>query len=456
MKQAAVRLVTPYSRNQESEGRDQIVFWLGVLVLLLLPIERMRFTFNLKPSDGALVLLALYGLVRAWKTHQRLDFPLLLPMWVILFSSLVATLVGFAHSNSIIAIVQEIYIFFWFIVLTNVLKALSLSDLDRLMKVWSVIACVEAATTLMGMLRIGPSMFYTGANYDPEVTTGFIRAVGTYENSNAAGVYLSISFFVLLATSWPTWLRLGLGVWLYAGMFGTGSNGAMVSTLVGFLILVVVHAITKSRRENLLWIAVISLATAIGSAASSLIIGLLSSLLPGAGYAARGEMLFNTLGRLSHSLARRLDIMSWAWETYSRHPWGTGPDSFAALAGSLHNDYAAFWFERGPLGLIGWLWLVGATLLTSLYTATRLGDRRQRWQVLMLGAGFLASVINAFSHEVSHMRQLWLLMAFLFALSSACLAQQHTCSISNAGAEGKRNWHGFDQGAPGNETRPAA
>lgn len=426
MTQAVSPLVTRYRTDQASESRDQIGFWLSVLLLCLLPIEQMRFPLNLKPADLALMLLTLYGLLKAWQTHQRLDFPLLLPIWVILLASSVATLVGFARPDSIIAIMQEIYIFVWFIVLTNVLRTFPLSNLDRLMKIWSVIACLESVTTVMGMLRIGPSMFYRSSSYE-QVTTEFIRATGTYDNSNAVAVYLSISFFMLLATPWPVWLRSVLGVWLLAGMFATGSNGALLSTLGSLVVLVGGYLIVKNRRNLKLLVAVIGMGAGIVAIVLFILV-LSSSLLSEFGLGTGEPLLFQTLGRLSHSATSRFGILMWAWETYGRHPWGTGPNTFAS---GLHNDYAAFWFERGPLGIIGWLWLIVATLLRPLQVTNQLVNKNQRWQMLVLGAGFLACAVNAFSHEVSHMRQVWLLMAFLFALSHAYLTQQAAGSLSS-------------------------
>lgn len=419
------RQLTLYRTSQASENRDQIGFWLSVLLLCLLPIEQMRFPFNFKPSDLTLVLLTLYGLLKSWQTHQRLDFPLLLPLWLILFSSSVATLIGFAHLDSIIAIVQEIYIFVWFIILTNVLRTFPLSDLDRLMKTWSVIACLESVTTLMGMLRIGPSMFYR-SGYE-QATTEFIRATGTYDNSNSVAVYISVSFFVLLATSWPIWLRSMLGVWLLAGMFGTGSNGALLSTFGSLVLLILVYSNLQNRRDVKLLVAVTGIGAGIVIAVLFML-GFSSSLLSEFALGTSEPLLVQTLGRLSHSATSRFDILAWAWETYRRHPWGTGPNSFGS---GLHNDYAAFLFERGPLGIIAWLWMIVATLLRPLQVSNQLVNGHQRWQVLVLGAGFLACAVNAFSHEVSHMRQVWLLMVFLFTLSYIHLTRQAANSPSS-------------------------
>ncbi|MDY6876698.1 MAG: O-antigen ligase family protein [Chloroflexota bacterium] len=423
MAQNLSTLVTPYHKNQASESRDQIGFGLSILALCLLPIERVALPLGLKPVDFVLVLLVLYGLAQAWRTRQRLEFPLLLPLWLILFSSSVAALVGIAKVEGIIAVVQEIYLFVWFIVLTNVLRMFSLSDLDRLLKVWSIIACIEAATTVMGMFRIGPSMFYTLPYRDRNITTVLVRSVGTYINPNAVAVYLSVSFFIVLATSWPTWLRSALAVWLFAGMFGTGSNGALITTLGGLAVLMVVHSITKMHRGILLWGAI----TFIGMglvATSLLVLAIEPSLLSGLGVSGSGHALYLTVGRFSRSLGDRFELIGWAWQIFSHHPWGVGPNAFSTIRASLHNDYAAFLFERGPVGIIGWLWMIGATLLMPLRAANQSTDGYQHWQILAPGAGFLACAVNALSHEISHMRQVWMLMVFLFALSYAHLAQQ--------------------------------
>ena len=419
MKQAALH----FGNSNKFESSDQIGFWLSILMLCLLPLERLMFPFNLKVADFALVLLTLYGLGKAWRTHQRLNFPLLIPMWLILLSSLVATLVGFAHSDSIIAIVQEVYLFVWFVVLTNILKAFSLSDLDRLIKIWSVIALAEATTTLMGMLHIGPHIFYTEPGLGQAVSSAeFGRAVGTYANSNAAAAYLSVSFFVLLATFWPIWLRSVFGMWLLAGIFGTGSVGALLSSISSLVLLTAIYSIIRNRQATILWGGIIGIGTGI-IAAILFLLGLGSSLLPGTKFDKNKQLLALTVGRFPRSLASRFSLIENAWSVYSLHPWGTGPNSSVSYLATLHNDYIAFLFERGPVGAIGWLWIVGSTFLAPLRAANQCPDRHQRWQILALGAGFLACAMNALVHEISHFRQVWVLMAFLFAASYAPSSQ---------------------------------
>jgi hypothetical protein len=61
------------------------------------------------------------------------------------------------------------------------------------------------------------------------------------------------------------------------------------------------------------------------------------------------------------------------------------------------------------------LWLVATGFLTCWRTARAQQELFYRWQVLAFGAAFLAMMVNSLSHEVFHFRQVWMLMAFLFA-----------------------------------------
>jgi hypothetical protein len=427
MSQATWNSTTLQGNRQESKARLSLGFWLSILVLCLLPLERWMLPLNLKIVDFALVASILYSLGKLQFMEGRLRFPLIAPMWLVLVASLLATLAGGGHSKSIMAMIQEVYLFVWFLSLTNILAAMPLSDLDRLMKFWSVLAAAEAAATLMGMFSIGPSLFYTSPVGENLLTSsGLSRAIGTYINPNATAAYLSISFFVLWATDWPIWLRLTLGLWLLIGVFSTGSMGALASTMVSFAVLVMLHFGHAHHQAAALWRSAFILGMG-GAVALLATFSLWSPYLSASGSVMDSDLLVPSAGRLSRSLSDRSTLLEGAWSAYWQHPLGTGPNTAAErVGGDLHNDYAAFMFERGPLGVAGWLWLVGSTLLAPLRVAHRHPDSSSRWRVLALGAGFLACAVNALSHEVSHFRQVWVLMAFIFAVSSILSASAET------------------------------
>jgi O-antigen ligase len=411
---AAIRQTTSISRAKRGHS---IAYWLLALALILLPLQWLLLPLNLAFADLALLSLILLTLAQAVAGRRVVVLPLLGPMLLILIASAISTAVGFGRFESAMVIVQEVYIFAWFLALTSQLRTLSPQEQDRLLKIWAIMACIESVTTILGMLKIGPAMFYTKPSRDVVVTGEITRAVGLHANSNAAAVYLSISFFAALATSWPRRRRWLVAAWIFVGIFGTGSNGALLSTAFGLGVLIFAYSFYANRNKVRLWGALATLG--VGSA---FLLLLATAFLPISGFGgvnAGNKFLFYTIGRFSHSLESRLAIIDWSWRIYKTYPLGVGPNGYSTLRGSLHNDYVAFWFERGLLGLAGWVWLVLAATWTPFWAAAHIPlTEKQRYRaIITLGAGFLACAANAFSHEISHMRQLWMLIVFLFAMS---------------------------------------
>jgi hypothetical protein len=395
--------------------KSQISFLLVALVLFLLPIERFSFPFSLKVVDFGLVLMVGFGIHRFFTEKQRLYVPLGIPAWLILVTSLIATLTGLFNFNSIIAMLQEVYLFIWFVVLVNLLIALPPSSFSNLVKIWSIVALISATTVLMGMLKIGPAMFFTSPESGVVLATGeFNRGYGTFANPNAAGAYLSFSFFILLAASWKKWVRALMGIYLIIGILATGSMGAMLFTLIALMTLPITAIILKNWRKSLLYGGLLSIVLAIGIILL-IIFDPLGTLPSFASARDLTGLLALSLGRLAHSITARIEIINVTWPVYENYPFGMGPNTAVLFLKTLHNDYLAFLFERGPLGLIGWLWVVIATLLLPLRIINPKLDPERWWQTLALWAGFLASTLNAFTHEVSHFRQFWMPLSFLYA-----------------------------------------
>jgi hypothetical protein len=432
MNQASLPIGMSYIARQTTIRKNQIGFLLVALVLFLLPIERFSLPLSMKVVDFALILLVAYGMDRFFREKQHIHVPLAFPAWLILVTSLIATLTGLFNMNSIIAMVQEVYLFVWFVVIVNLLIALPSSSFENLIKIWSVVALLEATTALMGMLKIGPAMFYTSPDIGNVVlSTGeFNRGYGTFANPNATGAYLSVSFFILLATSWKRWIRALLGLYLMAGILATGSMGAMLFTLVALAILPIAAAILKNWRMSLLWGGLIL--TAVASIVIVLIVfDPLNSLPPIASAKHLTGLLALSIGRIAHSISARVDIINVTWSSYANYPFGMGPNTSVLFLKTLHNDYLAFLVERGPLGLIGWLWVVVATLLLP-FRKTEIKHDPAKWRhSLIMWAGFLACALNGFTHEVSHFRQFWMPMSFLYA-AYFILAERNKPAIENS------------------------
>lgn len=418
MKQIIAYSGISYEEKQESQNTRGIGFLLIILVICTLPLEQIILPASLKIVDLPLALLIVYGGIRFILRNQQIQMPLVGPFWLALIASLIATMTGLSSFVSIVAMIQEVYLFIWFIVLTNILISDSQSNFDILLKIWSIVAILEATTAIMGMMKIGPAIFYTSPIKGNTLDTGeFYRAFGTFANPNATGAYLSISFFMLFASNgWKRLTRIIFGSYLIVGIYSTGSMGAVFSTFASFAVLIVLRSINKNRQTALLTAGIVVMGIAV-FIMLILVNKPLTSLRSITETGNRNKIFSLTLGRLSHSVSGRENIIEGVWDVSSQYPLGIGPNAASLFSSNkgLHDDYIAYLFERGPLGLIAWLWLVIATLITPIHKKKQFRDNFRYWQLLALWSGFLAIILNAFSHEISHFRQVWMLLAFLYS-----------------------------------------
>ena len=392
-------------------------------ILFFLPYERETFfiSLRLKIVDFIIIPFIILKLLLFFLKEQNYAFPLITPVWLILIGSLSSIIFGllsnFSYTVGTIAILQEVYLYTFFIILYNTLKDVTIDIIQTLMKFWCVIAVVVSTTTFMGMMGIGPSSFYSDPVEGTVLTIdGFNRGYGTFANPNAAAVYLCISFFILISLKLPVIIRCFMGAWILLGIYSTGSHGGLLSVIISFLTLTVLSFSFKEKRRFIVLISILC----IGVFVSSILVFFKlfiwpSHLTPIETSSDSRSILDFASARLSHSLGSRIQLLKKAYTIFKANPFGTGPNTSVTYLGTLHNDYIAFLFERGPIGFIGLLWLTITTIFTSFHTAFYENNRLQSWMMLVLGIGFFACIINAFTHEVTHFRQVWTLMAFLFA-----------------------------------------
>jgi O-antigen ligase len=275
-----------------------------------------------------------------------------------------------------------------------------------------------------------------------QVPVGTKRAAGPAGNNvNLAGSYLMVSFFVLLASSWPRRrtlrvARILAGGLLLLALFATGSLGGVLGLAAGGAAIAVGAYLRsgRSRREVQALAGAALLAGALVLTSLLLLAG-----LPWAGLAevqavserARGSVLQQTVGRAGESLAGRIALWSTAMDKAgARALVGVGPGeakgelqiSTGGLARdetpqlkSLHNDYLAFAVERGVLGLIGLLILYAVLLYRALGLMV-VGI----WSdigMAGLGAAAVGSAANSFFHEILHFRHAVVLFALVWVAS---------------------------------------
>jgi O-antigen ligase len=328
--------------------------------------------------------------------RRRFEGRLYVPMGVIFLGSLIAMFNSPALATCVTTLVQEVYLFVFFLTLYNVIE--SDADIRALVLPWLVFAAVEGVIVL-SQLRADP----------------VLRARGTFDNPNMAASYLGISSFLLLQPvariPWPARALFLFLTW--GGMFATKSLSALLACILGLGSMSVVYAM-QGRAGNRLKI-VLGLAAVV-----ILIVGVTLT---------SGQSISNYLDRLPRSTDERTAIWKTGVKTFLENPLGIGigPAGFAEVEFvrgghygvgrriSLHNDYLAYLVERGVLGFCGLAGLLG-TMAYLAYRAIK-GARSNRGMLWALGLSgmFVYILVDAMTHEVTHYRHVWLAFGLIAA-----------------------------------------
>jgi O-antigen ligase len=251
------------------------------------------------------------------------------------------------------------------------------------------------------------------------------RAQLMFSNPNQAGGYFAAALMVILSCGVipRRSLKIAAALAVTVAMFFAASNAAIGGTVVG-LFAAGVLAIAK-RRGVLIAIAA---AAIVGV---SLTIAAIAFVRLDAVEAARGSdirLLQNTIGRSERSAEDRLGRFEQLRDLYLVHPLlGYGAASTKQVlddgpfndAKSAHNDYAATFVERGLLGALGLVLLVGSLIrMTASFAARPLDPGFAaviRAPEFLVGA-LVALAIASLTHEILHFRYVWPLFGLVSCL----------------------------------------
>ncbi|MFL7795105.1 MAG: O-antigen ligase family protein [Anaerolineae bacterium] len=395
--------------------------WIRLLLLavvVLLPLIRPPGPGQTALADAVLIVLLLLTWPKLWRSRRPLKLPLIGPQWLILTGSLIATLASTNTVGCIVTLVQDVYIFIWFITTCNAIEP---EDLLWLGRIWGVTALVQAGLIVLGA--------FAGVR---ALANEWGRGVGTFINPNMAASYIVTSFFVYLAIPFPRSrvLRAAGGALLLAAAVATGSNAGLAALAAGLAALLAFRLVNQQR---VLW-HWLGLAALAGTVLCLLMIlstpsGSLAIL---AALSDTKGVLLLTLGRLGKGFASRTDIWTTAWQAFQQYPIGLGPGtSQIGLGGELHNDFLSHLVERSALGLTGLLWSVVNTFvcLWKMARAEREPGRKFPLPVGPLLAGFASALPFMLTHEILHFRHHWVFLALIFAQAPLSLLTWHRDSV---------------------------
>jgi O-antigen ligase/polysaccharide polymerase Wzy-like membrane protein len=402
--------------------------------VVLLPLLAPRGPGNSAPADlfaaGFIVLTFIVLLQRG----RRLEVPAPVGLGLILAGSLLALALGGVSSTGVLTLAVDVYLVLLMVATVNHLRG-DERALRLVLVVWTVAALAWAVVLLCAHYGFLPAELATPL----QVSVGANRAAGpTRNNPNLAGSYLMVSFFVLLASTWPRRGPLQVGRMLVGGvlllaLFATGSLGGLLGLLAGCATLAVAAYLRagRSRREGQALAGAALLAASLVMASLLLVAG-----LPRFGVAevstvsqrAKGSLLDETVGRAGESLAGRLDLWSTAIaragpralvgigageaKNELRITTGSLTSEGAPEFKSLHNDYLAFAVERGILGLVGLL-VVYAVMLRRAMALAVTGPWRGVGMAA-LGAAVVGSAADSGFHEILHFRHVVVLFALVW------------------------------------------
>jgi hypothetical protein len=389
-------------------------------VAVLLPFLDPAGPGNTAPADAAICAAVAVAALWVSRTALPLAFPYLLGVGLLVLGGALASNLAGAPPSTILVLVQDALLFVWG--MTLALGAHDSRIIRAVTTAWcrtvSVYACLAVASYLVGFAAFSGVTAKDGA-----------RAAYTFGDPNLAGNYLVTSLFIMGACRHPRSAlqrRFAYLMILVAIVF-TGSNGAMVSLLLGG---VVVVAVARYRARGLM----AGLLTLVGTTcATTVLVAYVTTQvdISKVREAAAGSvpLLRDSVGRSGGSESQRVTILDEGYHLFLQGDGtGYGPGrTKATLARTqapyvkeAHNDYLAALLERGVVGEIGLL-LLGAAALARCGRLL-VGRLPDEYVVILPRAWLLVAVgpvmgVSATFYEVEHFRHLWTWLGLLAALT---------------------------------------
>ncbi len=372
---------------------------------------------NSSPVD----VLTLASIVTAafWATgaHRKLRAPYWIPVIIMIAAGAASGLAGPLPGTSLLALADDILLFAWCTTVVNVLTAPRALRVALAAWSWSGIFWAGVVITAwLGHITVLEGLQAAEGN----------RVLFTFGDPNYASTYWDATIFVVYAAQTPgkRWMRIIGYIMLAWALALTESNGGTLACLVGVFFLVLVRCYKKRG-----WPGVVVTAMVVGLLTGGFFTAFPLSSIRTWAATSNQALLVNSVGRSAQSSSERSELITETGQLFQRSDGilGLGPASTKPLltlwlypyANEAHDDYLALLVERGVIGLLGLLLLVGSAISRAGPTLRRPLSARYAAAVPKpagLVAGLLALSVNSFYEEVLHFRFLWALLAIVAIL----------------------------------------
>jgi O-antigen ligase len=381
----------------------------------LLPLLRPSGPGNSSPVDVVIIVAIGATLLSVIASRSPIRLPYVVPVGLMVVAGGIGALLHEQTTDAVIALAQDLLVFLFAAAIVNACR--TPKEIGAVLRTWSIAATLWAAVMIVAVVIGDNSLAGVTAR------TGS-RAALTFGDANLAASYFVLSVLVVAASRTPR--RRGLRVVAYVvlatAVVLTGSLGGMLSLGLALAALVV-WGVTK-RLGAMATIAVVLLV------GPFVLFGVRSAYdaLTRAGQDPNSA-LHDSLGRATSSsqghdriLAEDVHLLKGA------SLLGDGPTSTKSAlerdqviyVKEAHNDYLATAIERGAIGVLGLVMLVGALVMRSRRALVRAHEpamARAVPRVPALVAALLAVACSGMFYEVLHFRHVWALFGIIAAVA---------------------------------------
>lgn len=398
-----------------THGRSRVPAVATAAAVALLPLLEPRGPVNMAPVDAFIAVAIAAAVFWAISTRQVWRFPYALAMSLFIAGGAIGAMAGPVPSVGLSAVLQDMVLLVLSWVVVNV--AASRDHFRLLGRVWAYASIAWAAVLLAGIVTATPAL--TG-----RVAREGTRTALTFGDPNISANYYFISIMIISAFRCPRhrlprYAAYGL---LLGALATTGSNSGIVSLTVGVTAAVLVSLYRRTGVVPAL--TALCLVIVAGVVAASQIN--LQSLEDRA-HSSRYAIIRDGIGRGQTSTAQRGSLLQESMHLYAEGgPLGAGPVStktrleagMAPLVKEAHDDYMAALTERGAIGALGLVLLLGSILVRAGAVArTPPGSRPDEPLVnpnALVGA-LAGTLVTMTVYELLHTRHVWTLFSLVAA-----------------------------------------
>jgi hypothetical protein len=398
-------------------GEDRLAVGLTAAAVALIPLVWPSGPGNSAYVDPLIALSFVACLLWAGTSAHLWRFPFAVGIGLFMTGGALGALAGPVPWSGVVALLQDLVLLAWCWAIANLCS--SPQRLKLLLATWAYSSIGWAVLLFIGLAT--GTFGLTGQS-----TREASRTALTFGDPSFSANYYLISMMVIWATGRPRHraLRLLAYALLVSALLSTGSNSGIVSLIVGT---VVAGLLGLSRRRGTLSAFTALAFVLVGGvlAVSTISVGDIQARAHESHYA----FLRDGIGRSEVSESQRGMLLEESTHLYSTGgSLGQGPVStkarldkeMAPFIKEAHNDYFAALVERGAVGFVGLLLFLSALGLRAVSLIR--GRLAKGFAAVIIRPNALVgavagTMVASTVYELLHLRHLWVLFAFVAAIS---------------------------------------